>query len=215
MYLLGLCGRSGSGKSTVCRFLREKGVYCIDADRVCHDVYDTDADCVRELCQSFGVGILTEGKVNRKSLANAAFSTEGGVTLLNSIAHKYITAAILKEAEGAFKNGKRFVLLDAPTLFESGLNRRCHGIISVIADDKMLIERLKQRDGLDADMLKKRLKSQKSNCFLAKNSTSIIVNKGNKKKLRANTYKAMLVLQLKLGILKASKETKRYGQVKR
>ncbi len=214
MYLLGLCGRSGSGKSTVCRFLSEKGVHCIDADKVCHSVYDTNTACVRELCDSFGEGIQEGGKVNRAALARVAFSMEGGVALLNSISHKYITAAILEETNSAFKNGKRFVVLDAPTLFESGLDKRCDGIISVIADDTMLIERLKQRDGIDTDMLKKRLKSQKNNRFLIENSTSLIANDGNLKHLRANTYKAMLVVQLKLGIIKASKEVKRYAVVR-
>lgn len=210
MYLIGLCGRSGSGKSTVCRFLKEKGVYCIDADKVCHSVYDSNASCVDELCRRFGEEILSDGKVNRVLLGKAAYSAENGIKDLNAIAHKYIIAAILEEASTAFRDGYKFVVVDAPTLFESGLHLHCNGIVGVIANDAVTIGRLKTRDGLDEAMLKKRLDAQKSNAFLVKNCTSVIKNNGSAKELRANTYKAMFVLQLKLGLIKPCKEGKRY-----
>lgn len=211
MYLIGLCGRSGSGKSTVCRFLSEKGVYCIDADKVCHSVYDGDSRCVDELCARFGREILSFGKVNRALLGKAAYSTKNGIKDLNAIAHKYIIAAILEEANGAFKDGYKFVVVDAPTLFESGLHLHCNGIVAVVANDGMLLNRLKTRDGLEEAMLKKRLAAQKTNSFLVKNCTSVIKNNGSAKDLRKNTYRAMLVLQLKLGLIKPSGEGKRYA----
>lgn len=211
MYLLGLCGRSGSGKSTVCRFLKERGVYCIDADKVCHRVYETDMECVNELCDSFGKGILSDGNLDRTLLGKAVYSVEDGIASLNSITHKYIIAAILAEAKVAFTKGHRFVVVDAPVLFESGLDSYCDAIMAVIADDIRLLNRLKRRDGLDSDVLQKRLRSQKNNKFLIDNCTAVIKNCGSEKDLRLNTYRAMLVLQLKLGVIKPYKGVKRYG----
>ena len=211
MYLLGLCGRSGSGKSTVCRFLKQRGVYCIDADKVCHRVYETDMECVNELCDSFGKGILSDGKLDRTLLGKAVYSVDGGIATLNTITHKYIIAAILAEAKVAFANGCRFVVVDAPVLFESGLNAYCDATIAVIADDARLLDRLKKRDGLDSTMLEKRLRSQKNNKFLMDNCTAVIKNCGSEKDLRLNTYRAMLGLQLKLGIIKPYKGVKRYA----
>lgn len=211
MYLLGLCGRSGSGKSTVCRFLKQKGVYCIDADAVCHSIYDTDENCVKELCDRFGERILSDGKINRAVLGKAVYSSENGIADLNTITHKYIIAAILSEAKAAFAKGYKYVVVDAPVLFESGLDAYCDATVAVIARDAYLLERLKARDGLEAEMLTKRLSAQKSNSFLVKNCTAVIANDGSAESLRLNTYKAMLVLQLKLGIIKPQKEAKRYA----
>lgn len=208
MFLIGLCGRSGSGKSTVCAFLKQKGVFCIDADKVCHDVYDTNMDCVNELCCRFGDDVMQDGKINRALLGQRAFSSENGVKDLNDIAHKYISAEIFSITKTAFANGYRYVVLDAPLLFEAGIDQKCSAVISVIASDSTLLRRLKQRDNADVKTLKKRLGAQKSNAFLVKNSTAVIINNGKLSSLRLNTFRAMLVVQLKLGMVLRKKGAK-------
>ena len=54
MYIIGLCGRSGSGKSTVATLLRLRGAVQIDADEVCRYVYANDRGCIEELKANFG-----------------------------------------------------------------------------------------------------------------------------------------------------------------
>jgi len=205
MYLIGLCGRSGSGKSTVCAFLKQKGVFCIDADKVCHDVYETNTDCINELCRRFGDDVKQGDKIDRALLGKRAFSSENGVKDLNSIAHKYISAEIFSIAGIAFAKGFKYVVLDAPLLFEAGIDKRCSAVVSVIASDNVLLSRLKSRDNAEVTILKKRLRSQKSNAFLVNNSTAVIINSGTLKALRLNTFKAMLVVQLKLGAVMRKK----------
>lgn len=210
MFLIGLCGRSGSGKSTVCKFLAQKGVYCIDADKVCHSIYDTDNRCVQELSKRFGKKILQNGKICRKELGKMAYSGQNGISDLNAITHKYIIAAILAEAKRAAHNGHKIIVVDAPMLFESKLNVYCNGIIAVIANNALIAERLKERDGIDDDMFKKRLSAQKDNEFLRNHCTVPIQNNGSSKSLRLNAYKAMFVLQLKLGMITPGRKRKRY-----
>ena len=54
MKVIGLCGGSGSGKSTVCSLFAELGVPSIDTDKLYHDMISTDTECTRELLAAFG-----------------------------------------------------------------------------------------------------------------------------------------------------------------
>lgn len=202
MYIIGLCGQSGSGKSTVAAFLRSRGVYIIDADKVCRQVYATDRACIKELCDRFGGDILVGGSIHRPTLASKAFGAKDGVADLNRIAHKYISMEIMTHLEKARGRGVNYALLDAPLLFEAGLEKICHGILVTVADKKRQISRLKGRDGKNEKELEKRLAAQKSASELVAVADAVIVNNGTIKQLRQSTYRAMLLIQLKLGAVK-------------
>lgn len=210
MYLIGLCGRSGSGKTLICSLLKKKGVYTIDADEVCRKLYIENADCIAELADRFGADIVTESGINRRLLAKRAYAENGGIEALNSISHKYITEFILKEADLAFKAGKRFVVVDAPTLFESGLNVKCDAVISVFSEKRTLYARLKQREGITRAGFAKRMGVQKSNRFIYENSDAVIKNNGSPADLRLRTLRAFLLVQIKLGVVRPGREIKRY-----
>lgn len=210
MYLIGVCGKSGSGKSCVCSVYAGRGAHCIDADAVCRRVYESSADCVSELCARFGRDIAPEGSVDRALLFRRAFADAKGVADLNAISHKYIVAEILAEAERAFADGASCVIADAPALFESGLNSRCDAVIAVFADEKARYSRLRLRENIGKDAFKKRQGAQKSDAFLLKNCDAAVYNKGSLKELELRAHRAMLLVQIKLGVLRAQKEKKRY-----
>lgn len=211
MYLIGLCGRSGSGKSLVCTILKAHGVYVIDADEVCRTIYRYDVECIAELAEQFGSDIVTDSGIDRKLLGSRAFANEASLKSLNAISHKYIIKAILAEKQNAFDNGYRYVVVDAPTLFESGLNEHCDAIVAVFSYKTMLYSRLKRREKISDDTFEKRYNSQKSNHFLINNCDAVIKNTGALKLLKLNTHRAFFLVQIKLGELKACKEKKRYA----
>jgi len=210
MYIFGLCGRSGSGKSTACGFLKEKGFYCIDADEVCHRIYETNRACIKELSDEFGEGIVKDGKIDRSVLRVAVFEKDGGLDILNSITHKYIIKDILTEAKSAFKRGVRFVVIDAPVLYESGLDEHCDATIALVSKDEYLLNRLTKRDALPKHALKKRLMAQKSNKDLFCNCSRVIVNNGSLLSLRKKIYMAIMLELMDLGVIKPAGEVKRY-----
>ncbi len=210
MYLIGLCGRSGSGKTAICGFLRKKGVYVIDADEVCRRLYKEDMDCISALSEEFGSDIAGKNGINRALLAKRAFSREGSIDRLNSISHRFIGKAILDDVKRAEDAGVRFTVLDAPTLFESGLNKKCDAVISVFSGKWLLYRRLKARENITRDMFLKRYNAQKTNVFLLENSTAVIKNTGTAADLRRRTLLAFMVTELKLGALTRGKGKKRY-----
>lgn len=210
MYLIGLCGRSGSGKSSVCSVFSKRGVYCIDADEVCRRVYQSCGECVARLCERFGNDVAINGSVDRALLAKRAFEDAGGAADLNHITHKYIVAEILSEAKKAFAAGAKYVLADAPMLFESGLNMYCDAVIAVFSNGKNRYSRLRMRENIQKSTFEKRMSAQKSDRFLLKNCDAVICNFASLKKLELSAHRAMLLVQIKLGVLCAQKEKKRY-----
>lgn len=165
--IIGLCGRSGSGKGYVSRIFSDMGIPCIDTDKVYRDIVsDKNSACLSELVSEFGVGILSEnGILDRKKLSSVVFADGAKEKLLklNEITHKYILEETLSLAEKAREDNCDAVVIDAPVLFESGFDRLCDVKVCVLACDEVCVKRICERDGRSEEDAKKRLASQKAN----------------------------------------------------
>lgn len=196
MIIVGICGRSGSGKSTVGKIIKNKYSAYIDCDGVSREVTQKGSPCLLELVDCFGNEIINQdGSLNRANLASIAFGNEEKLKVLNRITHKYIIDDIEAKIQRFMNDSHRAVFLDAPTLFESGIHKRCDLILSVVADDKILIERIKNRDNKNGDEAKKRLSSQYTNEFLKENSDYIIENNGTLEELEEKTLTFLKMLE--------------------
>ncbi len=179
MLILGLTGRSGSGKGYVSELFALHKIPAIDCDRFTQTVYAPHSSCLNELAQAFGADILDEnGVLLRKTLAARAFSTTEGVEKLNAITHPHILRALDGKIDLYRKNNCPAILLDAPTLFESGLHTRCDKIICVTSNDESRMERIISRDTLSKEDAKMRLLRQKSDDEFRALSDYEIVNDG-------------------------------------
>lgn len=205
MYVIGICGRSGSGKTTAAYFLRRFGAYNIDADAVCRAVYAENEECKAALCRHFGSDILSDCSINRAELAKRAFGTEGGIVALNKTVHGYICKEINRQLAECAAMGKRVVLIDAPLLYESGLDTVCDAVIAVISAHLSRVSRLEKRDGKSRRELTARLNAQLDDATLVERCDAIIVNRGTLAELRKATLCAMLAVQLKLGAVKRNR----------
>lgn len=182
--IIGLTGQSGAGKSTVSCLFERDGFYIINADKVSRNVTSTP-EVLSLLKENFGDNIILEtGGLNRRALASIVFTNKEKLQLLNSLLFPIITKEIEKMID---ETDKEFVLLDAPQLFESGADKICDKIISVIAPRDMLIERAVERDDISYEEAENRLKSQYSQKFFIDNSNYIIENKTTISDLIDNT----------------------------
>lgn len=174
MTVIGLCGRTGSGKSTVGKRLEALGAAYIDTDKVSREVTLPGSPCLRELAEEFGGGILNADlSLNRKALAEKAMAGGELYEKLNAITHRYILSRT-RELIAESKN--EYIVIDAPLLFESGLDKDCDYTIGVVAPDEISAERVVKRDGIAYAVAEKRFERQKSNVFLREHCDYIIEN---------------------------------------
>ena len=177
MFVIGLTGPSGAGKGEVARLFAAYGLPIINADQVYHDLLLPPSSCLDELTECFGRAILSpDGTLDRRALSGIVFSNPASLQQLNSITHRYVmekTKALLTQFAA---KGTRAVVFDAPQLFEAGAHRICNTVVTVLADRSLRIERIMQRDGIDAESAIRRIDSQKSDDYFRKHSEYIIEN---------------------------------------
>lgn len=173
--VIGLTGQSGSGKTTVCEQLSDNNCYILNCDKLAHVVLNS-ALCLEKIVEEFSVNILDSDKnLNRKALAAIVFGDREKLDKLNKITHPIIVDAIAKKIdENKLLNDT--IILDAPTLFESGANRLCDKIIGVVSNEENLIKRIMARDNITLEAVKKRLSTQHNIDFFKEHCDYIIEN---------------------------------------
>ena len=198
MVIIGLTGGSGAGKGYVCRIFAEYGIPSVDADEVYRIVSARGMPCLEELRECFGDGILTvDGELDRRVLADIVFrrGAEDKLASLNKIAHKYVIEYCERWISERERIGDYAVIIDAPQLFESGLNKRCGLVVSVIASRECRVGRITERDGISRERAEKRIDSQYDDAFFAANS-DYVVESGNGSDVRSAV--AAIVERVKL-----------------
>lgn len=184
MIIVGLTGRTGSGKSTVGKYYQTLGAEYIDTDRLSREVTLPGSDCLEELKSCFGDEIINpNGTLNRPRLGEIALVGGKNYNKLNEITHRHILAEVRRRIDAAKDMGREVVIVDAPLLFESGFDRECNYIIGVISDDETSVKRVTARDNIDKNTARKRLEKQKSNDFLKANCHFIIENNSTAEEL--------------------------------
>lgn len=181
--VIGLTGRSGAGKGAACEIFKKYSIPAIDTDAVYHGILAEKGACTDELVAAFGVEILNEnGLIERKKLAARVFGKENTPALLhslNSITHKYIMAKVWGTVRVLREDGARAVLIDAPQLFEAGLEKEVDLTLGVIAPDALCVERIMARDGISHEQATKRLAAQHDNDYFRTHCTAVIENTGS------------------------------------
>ena len=122
MHVFGITGPSGAGKSLLCEYCAAHGIPHLDADAIYHALLVPPSDAVDALRATFGDEILDKnGAVDRKALSTIVFHDEKKLTLLNKTVLGIVLRDIRHRLEELRTQGVTEVVVDAPTLIESGL----------------------------------------------------------------------------------------------
>lgn len=172
--VVGLTGQTGSGKTTVADIFKKNGCLIIDADLIAREIVEPGHKCLLELKKEFGDIICNkDGTLNRRILASIAFSNKEKTNKLNNITHPFIVSKI-NEIIKDNDNKCRIIIIDAALLIESGLNKICKIVISIIAPENIRIKRIIKRDFITKEEAIKRVKSQNNEEFYRSNSSYVL-----------------------------------------
>lgn len=201
-WVLGLTGPSGSGKSTVCALLRSgdfgESLRFIDADLVARQVVEPGSLCLEKLTEVFGRDILLPGGgLDRRKLGGLVFGDPERVQTLNRAILPFIVEEIRRRIQAySQEEGVKGIILDAPTLFESGADRMCSAIASVLAPRELRMKRICARDGISRETAEKRLNSQLPDGFYRLHSQFALWNGAQRRRLEREVSRMALWLGL-------------------
>ncbi len=159
--LFGLTGGIASGKSTVAKRFRERGLVVIDADQVARDVVAKGTEGLAEIVAAFGPEVLDEeGSLDRKKLASIAFADESKRKELEAITHPRISMESMRRAQQARAQGHPLACYEAALLVERGLADAFRPLVVVSASEKIQVERAMKRDGASEEEIRARIRAQ-------------------------------------------------------
>ena len=195
-YVVGLTGPIGSGKSVVAQIFLNNDYKLIDADKVAREVVEKGSPVLEKLALEFGCDVINQdGTLNRRLLADRAFSTKDGTDRLNSITHPAIVDLVKKKIAQYEENGVERIIYDAPILFESNTNKLCDCIVSVIAPKEVRIQRVIERDSVTEADVRKRISAQHDESYYTEKSNYVIYNNSTLKELRRRTQSIVRALR--------------------
>ena len=156
--LIGLTGKTGSGKSSAAKTFEKLGAFIADCDKIAHATLQ-DNTVKQKLKIAFSDKIFDDnGEVNRKKLGAIVFSDSKKLSELNSIMHKAIVDKAIGMCESS---GKDICILDGSEIESSGAYKKCAYVIVVTADEDVRLRRIIERDGIDPESALMRIRAQK------------------------------------------------------
>lgn len=181
MIITGITGQSGSGKTTAARFFAGKGFYHIDCDLLVHNKVYKNKELLLKLKCAFGDSCVNDAGLDRRALGRLVFSEKSAYNKLMELVVPYVVAQIKADIEEYTGD---LVLIDAPMLFEYGLEKMCTYTVGVVAVNT--VGRICRRDGITQKDAERRLENQKSADFYRARCDFIIENDGDIADLEKN-----------------------------
>ncbi len=190
--VVGLTGPMGSGKTIVAGVFADSGYKVIDADVCARKVVEKGSNTLSDLADAFGADIInSDGTLNRRLLSQKAFVSKENTKKLNSITHPAILELVKSKIEEYSTKGYTKIIYDAPLLFESGSDKLCDKIVSVIAPKEDRINRVKNRDNLTEGEIQNRFLAQHSDDYYTQKSDYVITNDSSLEELISKTHRVI------------------------
>lgn len=188
---IGITGGTGSGKTSVCKHLRDKGFQVIDSDAIARTILEKDSDAYNVVVSHFGESILkSNGEINRQDLGFIVFDSPEDLNFLQSVVTKKTVETVINIFDTIVPE-KKLIFLDAPILFEVGLDKYVDMVWMVLAPRDQRMNRLAKRDGISDYEIAKRMAAQMPEEKKQKLSDVVILNDGTLDELHLRVDKLL------------------------
>lgn len=191
MKRIGITGGIGSGKSLICNILEEKGYSVFYSDDTAKKLMLDDKEIIHQIKSLLGDNAYVEGALNKEWIAHQIFNDSVKREQINNIIHPAVYRKL--DEWSAQLNG--FVFVESALMLDTGFYKMLDKVILVIADEQVRIQRVKERDELTMEEIKKRIKSQSSDEDKIKLSDYQIYNNGDVEEAKRQLEKILDLIQ--------------------
>ena len=194
MFVLGITGGIGAGKSLVLSIIDEEfDAYIVEADKLAHKLMLKGEDAYRQIIDTFGDEIIDPDseQIDRSLLGSIVLNDEEKLAKLNAIMHPAVKEYIKKDIKAQAEAGTELYVIEAALLIQDGYTSICNEIWYIHADREVRIQRLIQSRGYSREKAEAFLSNQPSDEFFENNSDQIINNNENQDKLRVEVVSAI------------------------
>lgn len=193
MYVIGITGGVGSGKSEAVRILAEiSNAQCLIADEIGHLVMEPGTMVYKKITEVFGTEILNADKtINRAVLSNIVFAQKEKLRCLNEIVHPGVLQ-YMKDYIWQREREEGYILLESAILFESGCDRLCQEVWYIHAPYTTRVERLSKSRGYSVEKSRGIMEKQQKDEVFFKSCDRTIENGGTTEQLEENLRQAFL-----------------------
>lgn len=199
MYVVGLSGGIGSGKSTVAEMLKAKGALVLSADQAGHEVYLPGKPAWQEIVDAFGRQVVAaDGAIDRKKLGAIVFSDPEALKRLNAITHPRMKELMREKLAELERRGVAVVVLEAALLFGAGWDDLTDEVWATVAPPEVAARRTAERSGISAEEALARIETQVSNQEQLRRSDVIIETDCDLEETRSQIDEEWIRLQQRL-----------------
>ena len=183
MFIIGMTGGIGSGKSEALKIFESLNIKVIDLDNIAKEITDTSHQAIQEIKLVFGDAIFDkDNRLDRKKLREIIFSEKDQKINLEKILHPKILEEVMKRLN--VLSNESYVVIDIPLLFETNQYKSLISR-SLVIDSKVndQIERVKKRDGIDTSVIQSIIEQQVGRNYRIERADDVVVNDGSIEKL--------------------------------
>ena len=175
MYIIGITGPTGAGKTSALQALQAMGALTLDCDEIYHEVLLNNNEMTMEIKARFK-GALTKGEIDRNKLGKLVWDDPAALQELNKITHSYISNEVEHRVASFKAQGGFVAAIDAIALIESGQNESCDTVVGVIAPAQARISRIMKRDRITSEQAQSRMCAQQPDSYYKENCDHILEN---------------------------------------
>lgn len=155
--IIGLTGGIGSGKSTVAALFSQHGIPVYIADDAAKEVMQSET-IQEKIKEQFGDNLFIKGVLDRQALASVVFSNKEKLQQLNAIVHPAVAHHFNLWLDAHQECDT--IIYESAILFESGGDKKCDTVITVLAPEALRIERVMARDATTKEKIIQRMQMQ-------------------------------------------------------
>ena len=179
MFVIGLTGGIGTGKTHVSRLLEGLGAAVVNADLLGHEVYTPHSEGWHAVVNAFGDRVVADnGEIDRRALGGIVFSDPAQLERLNAIMHPRIYALAEQRLNALSQEGETTAVLEAALLIEAKWTPLVNEVWVTTSPEADIIARLRERNNMDEDAARSRINSQMPQAERVEHANVIIENNG-------------------------------------